>query len=48
MIEFIEFPALGALVAFGVTIIGLVIATKQEQQQRERERAQREEREQND
>lgn len=44
----IEFPALGALIAFGVTIIGLVIATKQEQQQRERERAQREEREQND
>jgi hypothetical protein len=31
MIEFIEFPALGALIAFGVTIIGLVIATKEEQ-----------------
>lgn len=27
----IEFPALGALIAFGVTIIGLVIATKEEQ-----------------
>jgi hypothetical protein len=27
----IEFPALGALIVFGVTIIGLVIATKQEQ-----------------
>jgi hypothetical protein len=27
----IEFPALGALIVFGVTIIGLVIATKEEQ-----------------
>lgn len=44
----IEFPALGALIVFGITIIGLVIATKQEQQQRERERARREEWEKDD
>jgi len=31
MIEFIEFPALGAMIVFGITIIGLVIATKEEQ-----------------
>lgn len=35
MIEFIEFPALGALIAFGIAIVGLVIETKRQRNERE-------------
>jgi hypothetical protein len=35
MIEFIEFPALGAMLILGIAIIGLIIETRRQQEEQD-------------